>query len=187
MYWSLPTELYKGGYETYRSFLVDKNVKTQLHHCLAIGMYWPDCNENKALVTPTDHIDHIHRQLDIFWKKYSTMKRKQSELENWHVVLTERDIEGRAEMQRLYNEWIKRLDFVFKDMYTIKYKELAERQNDKLERLTGDKITLDHTDYNTSFESYIESQKELAREIYQSLNDRKKIIHFLKHRWTKKN
>lgn len=68
----------------------------------------------------------------------------------------------------------------------MKYKELAERQNDKLERLTGDKIELDHTNYKTSFEWYVDAQKELSKVIYDCLNDKKKIIHFLKHRWIKK-
>lgn len=186
MHNSLDQSLYRGEYQKYRSFLVDKNINSQLHHCLAVGVYWPDCDANKALVSSHDHIEHIHRNLDIFWKRYSHMKRAQNIKESWHVVLTESDIEGRSDIQRDFNDWIKRLDFVFRDMYTRKYKELAERQNEKLERLTWDKIILDHFDYTTSFEWYVDAQKELSKVIYECLNDKKKIIHFLKHRCIKK-
>lgn len=148
------------------------------HHIIPIGCYGPDIAENITLVTAADH-KKIHETLDIARRYYSGLLRKQRLRENWHIILTESDIEWRANIQRVYLEWVDKLPSPFDEMHEIKIWELCESEANKLHRLTWDTYDYELWDVLHNHSIYVDIQKEISKDIYFRLkNDiqtRKKV------------
>lgn len=157
--------------EEYRSFVNWVNrVKTAVdrHHVLPIVVYWPDIAENLENLIQSDHVA-LHKQLDISGRYLSNLTREQRKRENGHIVLTESDIEGRADMQRAYLEWIDKLPNFLQDMHEVKLWELVQFEAEKFERLTGDQYPLEIGEVLQNHQQYIDIQKEASKFIYKKL------------------
>ncbi len=159
------------SYNDYASFLwwVNKN-KTAIdkHHIIPLQTYWPDLKENIADVLQTDH-KIIHNTLDISWRYFSTLIRKQRKKENWNIVLTENDIDGRREIQNLYFEDAHKLPIHLKEMHDVKTWELLEKEAFKFKRLTWEEYPIEIWETLDNILIYNDIQKEISKEIYKKL------------------
>lgn len=157
--------------EEYRNFVCWVNkVKTAVdrHHVLPIVVYWPDIAENLENLIQQDHVA-LHKQLDISGRYLSTLTREQRKRENGHIVLTESDIEGRADMQRAYLEGIDKLPNFLQDMHEVKLWDLAQFEADKFKRLTGEEYPVQLWDAMENHWQYIDIMKEASKYIYKKL------------------
>lgn len=157
--------------EEYRNFVSWVNkVKTAVdkHHVLPIVVYWPDIAENLENLLQTDHVS-LHKQLDISGRYLSTLTREQRKRENGHIVLTESDIEGRADMQRAYLEWIDKLPNFLQDMHEVKLWELVQFEAEKFKRLTGEAYPVELWEAMENHWTYIDIMKEASKYIYKKL------------------
>ncbi len=157
--------------EEYRNFVSWVNrVKTAVdrHHVLPIVVYWPDIAENLENLIQQDHVS-LHKQLDISGRYLSTLTREQRKRENGHIVLTESDIDGRADMQRMYLEWIDKLPNFLQDMHEVKLWELAQYEAKKFKRLTGDDYPVELWEAMGNHWQYIDIMKESSKYIYKKL------------------
>jgi len=159
-------------YEKYIWTINPRKISVDKHHILPIQAYWPDTKENIQVVLQNHH-KLIHENLDIAFRYFAQVIRKQRQRENWHIVLTESDIEGRADIQRSYLEWVDKLPMWWMiDMHEIKLWQLAELENEKLFRLTWDKMDIELWDTLTNHGHYVDIQKELSKEIYKRLKNK---------------
>jgi len=157
--------------EEYRSFVNWVNrVKTAVdrHHVLPIVVYWPDIAENLENLIQRDHIN-LHKKLDISGRYLGTLTREQRKRENGHIVLTESDIDGRADMQRMYLEWIDKLPNFLQDMHEVKLWELAQFEAEKFKRLTGEEYPVELWEAMQNHWTYIDIMKESSKYIYKKI------------------
>lgn len=158
-------------YQTYVWQLNRRKHDVDKHHILPISSYWPNIPENIADVLMADH-KKIHQTLDVAYRYFSTIIRKQRSRENWHIVLTVDDIEGRADIQRAYLDWVHKLPNFLQQMHEIKLGELVIIENEKLSRLVHDKLSIELGSTLTNHSIYVEIQKELSKAIYKRLKSR---------------
>lgn len=135
---------------------------------IPISTYWPDIKENIALILKDDHKE-LHRELDIPMREFSRMTREQRKRENGHIVLTESDIEGRADMQRAYLEWLDKLPNFLQDMHEVKLWELVQFEAEKFKRLTGEAYPVELWEAMENHWTYIDIMKEASKYIYKKL------------------
>ena len=138
---------------------------TELHHLLPVSCNWGNYQENIAKVLKTDH-RKIHETLDIPFRKFNWMVRKQRERENWKVLLLESDIEWRADIQRAYLEKVPELQYWrMKDMHDIKMWDIAKREFNKFNNLTWESYSPELWDVFQNHQLYVDTQKEISKEI----------------------
>ena len=133
---------------------------------IPISTYWGDYKENIAKILKSDHSPVIHRNNDIASRLFSVLKRKQRIRENGKILLTESDIEWRADIQRMYLEGVQNLpQWRMIDMHNIKLWEVAMREANKFNKLTGENYIPELWDYKHNHQLYIDIQKEISKEI----------------------
>lgn len=147
---------------------IQHDNQLNMHHVIPISTYWPDIAENIAGLLKDDHIK-LHQELDIPIRMFSRMTREQRKRENWHIVLTESDIEGRADIQRAYLEWIDKLPNFLQDMHEEKLWELAQYEAGKFKRLTWEEYPLELWAAMENHWNYIDIMKESSKYIYKKL------------------
>lgn len=156
-------------YKSYLSYINNcKYSKKELHHILSLQIFWPDIHENKAIVWDKEHV-LIHQAQDIPYRYRWTMIRNQRIRENWHIVLTNSDLEWRRDIQWLYLEWSAKLPNALQDMNLIKLLQLTERENKKLMRMWVDPVNIDTSSLLKIHWSYIDIQKEISKRFYKLL------------------
>lgn len=138
------------------------------HHVIPISTYWPDIEQNIAGLLKDDHAK-LHQELDIPMRVFSKMTRDQRKRENGHIVLTESDIEGRADIQRAYLEWVEKLPNFLYDMHEVKLWDLAQFEAEKFKRLTGKDYQIELWDAMENHWTYIDIMKESSKYIYKKL------------------
>ena len=161
-------------YWEYQSYIWELNRRkydVDKHHILPISSFWPNVSENIAEVLMADH-KKIHQTLDLAYRYFATLTRKQKMIENGHIVLTVDDIEGRAEIQRAYLDWVHKLPNFLQEMHELKLGDLAMLENEKLYRLTNDKIAIELWDTLHNHWLYVDIQKELSKAIYKKLKSK---------------
>jgi len=144
------------------------NNQRNAHHVLPLSIHWPDVEENVALILKDDH-RRLHNELDIPMRIFTKMTRNQRKRENWHLILTESDIEWRADIQRAYLEWVDRLPNFLQDMHEVKLWDLAQYEADKFNRLTGEDYKVELWDAMENHWTYIDIMKESSKYIYKKL------------------
>jgi len=155
-------------YRDYVNWVSRVKTAVDKHHILPIVVYWPDIAENLENLVQQDHIN-LHKKLDITGRYLGNLTREQRKRENWHVVLTASDIEGRADMQRMYLEWLDKLPNFLQDMHDVKLWDLAQYEADKFKRLTGEEYPIILWEAMQNHWTYIEIMKEASRYIYKKL------------------
>lgn len=166
------------NYAEYQNYIEDLNRRkhdVDKHHVLPIGCYGPNIPENIAQVLMADH-RKIHQTLDIASRYFTTLTRKQRMLENGHIVLTVDDIEWRAEIQRNYFDWVHKLPSFMQEMHEVTMENLAMAENNKLYRLTNDKMELEFGDTLKTHWLYVDIQKEISKAIYTRLKSNLPIV-----------
>ena len=146
------------------------------HHILPVSSFWPNTPENIAEMMISDH-RKVHQTLDTAYRYQATMVRKQRMRENGHIVLTQDDIDWRAEIQRTYLDWVSKLPNFLQDMHEVKLGELVLLEQGKLARLTNDILEVELWDTMENHQTYIEIQKEISKTIYDIL--KQSTIHIL--------
>jgi hypothetical protein len=157
--------------QEYKDFVLWVNrVKTAVdrHHVLPIVVYWPDIAENLENLIQSDHVA-LHKQLDISGRYLTTLTREQRKRENGHIVLTESDIEWRADMQRMYLEGIEKLPHFLQELHDTKLWELAQYEAGKFKRLTGTEYPVELWEAMQNHWTYIDIMKEASKYIYKKL------------------
>lgn len=148
---------------------VNRNkVAVDKHHVLPICTYGPDIAENLEQLRQEDHI-RVHKALDISGRYMSTLTREQRKRENGHIVLTESDIQWRADIQWMYLEGVDKLPNFLQEMHDVKLWELAEYEAGKFKRLTGEEYPLQLWDVLSNHGQYVDIQKEMSKYIYKKL------------------
>ena len=155
-------------YENYVKSLDRRKHDVDAHHCLPISCYGQNVKENIASMLMVDH-KKVHQQLDIAYRYFNNMIRKQRMLENWHIVLTTSDIEGRADIQRAYLSGVHKLVNYVQDMHEVKLWELTGLENEKLFRLTNDRYKIQLWDTLQNHQTYVDIQKEISKAIYSKI------------------
>lgn len=155
-------------YQEYIRWVNRRKIEIDKHHILPVSCYGPNIAENMADTLRNDH-KAVHEKLDSAWRYYNNAVRRQRMKENWHIVLTVDDIEGRAEIQRTYLDWVDWLPNYLQDMHEIKLWELVAIENDKLFRIIWDRMKVDLWDTMTNHWYYIDIQKEISKAIYSRL------------------
>jgi hypothetical protein len=101
------------------------------------------------------------------------MLRSQRKRENWHIVLTESDIDWRWDMQWLFLEWSSKLPDSLQDLNREKLIELAISESSKLTLIWGGELEItEDLSLKDAHELYIEIQKEISRRLYSLINRR---------------
>lgn len=159
-------------YESALQRLNPNTVKLENHHVIPLQAFWEDQRYNIAKCLQRDHVD-VHQKNDIPYRYRGPAIRKQRQRENGHIVLTTDDINGRADIQRRYLEWVKNLPVHLIDMHEVKLSETLEAWNGKLQRLIWETLEIDETNYLEKFESWIRIQKEISIEIYKIIKGKR--------------
>lgn len=157
-------------YAAHVSWLNKRKNDISNHHVIPVQAWWPNTPENIAEVLESDH-KRIHQELDVAWRYFSERTRKQRLKENWHILLTAGDIEWRADIQRVYLEWVDKLPNFLQDLHEVKIWELATSENEKLFRLTWDRMEIILWGIMHNHQMYVDIQKETSRAIYLILKN----------------
>lgn len=157
-----------GECRDYLAWVNRNKVAIDRHHVLPIQLYWPDIIENLEPLRQEDHV-RLHKSLDISGRFMGTLTREQRKRENGHIVLTESDIQGRADMQWMYLEGVDKLPNFLQELHEVKLWELAEYEAGKFLRLTGEQYPLELGEALDNHWQYIDIQKEMSRFIYKKL------------------
>lgn len=131
-----------------------------------LQLFWEDSKHNLAKLLDYDHV-HLHKNCDIPYRYRWPAIRRQRQRENWHIVITTDDINGRADLQRRYFEWLKYLPNHIQDMHEVKMSETLEVWNEKLKRLIWQTMDIDKNNFSEKFEIWVNIQKEISIEIYK--------------------
>lgn len=155
-------------FEEYRKSVLSSGKRVEQHHVIPVSLFWPDIAENLEWLIQTDH-QKLHSMMDMPMNLFSKLTRAQRKRENGHIVLTESDIEWRADIQRVYLENVDKLPWFMQDLHDIKLGELATSESMKFERLTQETYPLELWDALGNHQLYIDIQKEISKWIYQKL------------------
>jgi len=152
-------------YTKYLWFKQNKYKPKEDHHVMPIALGWWDYLENIATVLKEDH-KKIHDTMDIPFRQFNQMVRKQRMRENWKVLLEPSDWEWRSDMQELYLEWYDKLKYWWmKDMHDRKIWAQAINAVNEYNKFTWDNYIPEIWNALDSHWLYITAKKELSKEM----------------------
>ncbi len=163
-------------YTKYLWFNQNKHKPKENHHVMPIALWGWDYEANIARVLKGDH-KSIHETMDIPFKQFNWMVRKQRMRENGKVILEPSDWDGRWDMQWMYLEWYDNLkNWWMKDMHDIKVWQQAMNAVNEYNDFTWDNYIPELWNALDSHWLYITAKKELSKEMLSTLKKKHYLV-----------